>query len=334
MKIDIYAHFMTQKVIDAFEKRVGNLEIVGMRPDEGANPKWFDVEMRVGILEKFPDMVEVLIPTGQPLEYHANPEDAAYVAQLYNDELAELVRKFPKKFVGAVACLPLNNIKATLKEIDRAVRELGFKGILMHTPVNGHPMDSKEFLPIYELMASYNLPIWIHPTKHNSVPDYSSENTSRYALYHAYGWPYETSIAMGRLVCSGILMKYPGLKFITHHAGGMIPFFAGRISQINPAYNQEILSKDEIKQMKSTERQLKIFYNDTALYGNTPALMCANSFFGSDHLLFGTDVPYGPGVGEGLIQMTIDAIENMSIPNEDKRKIYEENARKLIPLNL
>ncbi len=279
MKIDIYAHFMTQKVIDAFEKRVGNLEIVGMRPDEGANPKWFDVEMRVGILEKFPDMVEVLIPTGQPLEYHANPQDAAYVAQLYNDELAGLVRKHPAKFVGAVACLPLNNIKATLKEIDRAVKELQFKGIMMHTPVNGHPMDSNEFMPIYERMSEYNLPIWIHPTKHNSVPDYTSESTSRYALYHAYGWPYETSIAMGRLVCSGIVMKYPGLKFITHHAGGMIPFFAGRISQINPSYNQEILNKEEIKQMNSTTEQLKTFYNDTALYGNTPALMCCSSIF-------------------------------------------------------
>ena len=333
MKIDIYAHFMTQRVIDEFEKRVSNLEIVGMRPDEGANPKWFDVDLRIQILQKFPDMVEVLIPTGQPLEYHANPEVAAYVAQLYNDELAALVQKYPKQFVGAVACLPLNNLRAALKEIKRTIENLGFKGIMMHTPVNGRPMDSKDLMPIYECMSSYHLPIWIHPTKHTSIPDYACEKTSRYALYHAYGWPYETSIAMGRLVCSGILMKYPKLKFITHHAGGMIPFFAGRISQINPAYNQVGLSPDEIIQMKSTETQLKTFYNDTALYGNTPALMCSQAFFGSDHLLFGTDVPYGPGVGEGLIQMTIDAIENMNITKEDKAKIFEGNARKLIPIN-
>jgi hypothetical protein len=78
MKVDIYAHFITQKVIDAFVKRVGNMEIVGMRPDEGPNPKWFDIDIRIEILEKFPDLVEVLIPTGQPLEYHSAPEDAAY----------------------------------------------------------------------------------------------------------------------------------------------------------------------------------------------------------------------------------------------------------------
>jgi predicted TIM-barrel fold metal-dependent hydrolase len=86
--------------------------------------------------------------------------------------------------------------------------------------------------------------------------------------------------------------------------------------------------------MKSVQDQFKTFYNDTALYGNTSALMCSQEFFGSDHLLFGTDVPYGPGIGEGLIKMTIDAIENMKIPATDKRKIFEENARKLIPLTI
>jgi predicted TIM-barrel fold metal-dependent hydrolase len=334
MKVDIYAHFITQKVIDAFVKRVGNMEIVGMRPDEGPNPKWFDIDIRIEILEKFPDLVEVLIPTGQPLEYHSAPEDAAYVAKLYNDELAGLVNKYPDKFIGAVACLPLNNIKVALKEIDRTIKELGFKGIMMHTPVNGRPMDSEEYMPIYERMSSYNLPIWIHPTRHNSFPDYSDGKASKYALYHAFGWPYETSVAMIHLVCSGILMKYPGLKFITHHAGGMIPFFAGRISQLNPEYNQEILSKEELKLMKSPIEQLRMFYNDTALYGNTPALMCANAFFGADHLLFGTDVPYGPGVGEGLIKMTIDAVDNMNISAADKKKIYDGNAKALLSLDI
>jgi predicted TIM-barrel fold metal-dependent hydrolase len=205
---------------------------------------------------------------------------------------------------------------------------------MMHTPVNGRPMDSEEYMPIYERMSSYNLPIWIHPTRHNSFPDYSDGKASKYALYHAFGWPYETSVAMIHLVCSGILMKYPGLKFITHHAGGMIPFFAGRISQLNPEYNQEILSKEELKLMKSPIEQLRMFYNDTALYGNTPALMCANAFFGADHLLFGTDVPYGPGVGEGLIKMTIDAVDNMNISAADKKKIYDGNAKALLSLDI
>src|SRR4030042_6180865 len=103
MKIDMYAHIMTQKVIDTYVKRVGDMEIVGMRPDEGPNKDWFIVEMRIDIMNKFPDLVEVLSPTGQSLESHASPNDAAYVAQVYNDELAKLVSKYPEKFVAAGA---------------------------------------------------------------------------------------------------------------------------------------------------------------------------------------------------------------------------------------
>ncbi len=141
MKIDIYAHLITKKIVDAFEKRVGNLEIVGMRPDEGVNPNWFNVDMRMEIMDKFPGYVQVLIPTGQPLESYASPDDAIYIAKLYNDELAEMVQKYPDRFVAAVACIPMNNMDAALKEIDRAINELGFKGIFIQTPVNGRPMD-------------------------------------------------------------------------------------------------------------------------------------------------------------------------------------------------
>lgn len=184
MKIDIYAHLMTRKVVDAFNKRVGNLEIVGMRPDEGVNEEWFDVDMRVEIINKFPGLVEVLVPTGQPLENYASPLDAAYVAQLYNDELAKTVQKHPDKFVAAVAILPMNNINAALKEIDRAINELGFKGIFIQTPVNGRPMDLPEFMPIYERMAHYDLPIWIHPSRHFSYRDYTNEDASKFGLFH------------------------------------------------------------------------------------------------------------------------------------------------------
>ena len=135
-------------------------------------------------------------------------------------------------------------------------------------------------------------------------------------------------------MCSGILAKYSNLTFITHHAGGMIPFFAGRLYSVNPAFGQEILDQEELDTMKSPIEQLKMFYNDTAIYGNTTGLMCAHAFFGSEHLLFGTDVPYGPGAGEQFIRATIDAVDSMSIPDADKKKIYEENAKALLRLDV
>lgn len=328
MKIDIYAHLMTQPVVDAFVKRVGNEEIVGMRPDEGVEKGWFDIEKRFEIMNKFPGLVQVLIPTGQPLESYASPKDAAYIAKLYNDELAGMVHQHPDKFVAAVACIPMNNLDAALKEIDRAINQLGFKGIFIQTPINGRPMDLPEFTPIYERMSSYDLPIWIHPTRHFSFRDYTDEDASKYGLYHVFGWPYETSIAMGRLVCSGILAKYPNLKFVTHHAGAMIPFFAGRIPMINCSFGKGRVSAEELF------KQFRKFYNDTALNGNACGIVCAHTFFGTEHLLFGTDMPYGPKLGEQFIRTTIDAIETMSISNADKKKIYEGNAKALLHLDI
>jgi len=317
---------MTKKVVDTFEKRVGNLEIVGMRPDEGPDMEWFNVDKRLEIMNKFPGMVAILIPTGQPLESYASPDDAAYIAKLYNDELAGVVQKHPDKFLAAVACLPMNNLDAALKEIDRTINELGFKGIFIQTPVNGRPMDLPEFMPIYERMESYDLPIWIHPSRHVSYTDYTNEDESKYGLFHVFGWPFETTIAMGRIVCSGILNKYPNLKFITHHAGAMIPFLAGRIPLLNCSFGKGRVGAEELM------KQFKKFYNDTAIYGNSAGLMCAHAFFGTEHLLFGTDVPYGPGVGETFTRATIDAIEEMIIPDAAKKKIYEENARALLRL--
>ncbi len=328
MKIDMYAHIMTQKVIDTYVKRVGDMEIVGMRPDEGPDKDWFNVEMRLDIMNKFPDLVEVLIPTGQPLENHAKPADAIYIAQVYNDVLADLVNKYPDKFVAAAALIPLSDIPAALKEIERTIKDMGFKGIFIQTPLNGRSIDAPEILPVYERMSSYNLPIWIHPMRHHTYADYSDEDESKYGLYHVFGWPYETAVAMGRIVCSGLFQKYPNLKFITHHAGSMVPFLSGRIPMLNCSFGQGRVGPETLY------KQFRMFYNDTAIYGNTPALMCAHAFFGTDHLIFGTDVPYGPAVGEGFIRATIDATNAMNIPENDKQKIFAGNAREMLGLKI
>jgi predicted TIM-barrel fold metal-dependent hydrolase len=329
MKIDIYAHLITQKVIDAFTQRVGTM---GLRPDETFDTKMCDLNKRFGIMEKFPGLAQVLIPTGQPLEVRVRPEDAVYIARVYNDELAELVGKYPTKFLAAVACLPLNDLDATMKEIDRTIKELGFKGILINTPLNGRAIDAADLMPIYERMASYDLPIWIHPIRFFDYPDYSDETASKYGLYHVLGWPYETTVAMCRLACSGVLAKFPNLKFITHHAGGVLPFISRRLNRVNPAMGQEILSPEELKNMKPPMEQLRMFYNDTALYGNVSGLMCAHEFFGTGHLLFGTDAPYGPMLGEQYTRWTIEVIDAMSIPDAARAKIYEGNARALLHL--
>jgi aminocarboxymuconate-semialdehyde decarboxylase len=229
-----------------------------------------------------------------------------------------------------VAVLPVGNIDASLREIDRCINDLKMRGILLRIPVNGKAMDRPEIMPIYEKMCQYNLPIWFHPHKSSKVPDYPDETESKYAIWHTWGLIYETTVSMTRLVFSGVMERYPKLKIITHHCGAMVPFFSERI--INHYYEREMCDRMSytIGLPEPPLEYFRRFYNDTAILGNPRALMCAYEFFGTEHLLFGTDTPFDAYHGDYGTRHTIQAIEQMDIPETDKKKIFEENAKKLL----
>lgn len=222
MKIDIFPHILPVKYIEAVNKMSGG-KFYNKQVNEAA-PTLSDLETRFRVLDKFGDLVQVLTLGTPPLESVAQPKEAAELARIANDEMAALVARYPDRFVAAVASLPMNDIDAALQEADRAINDLRFRGVQIFTPTAGKALDQPEFYPLYEKMAGYNLPIWIHPVRDHSTPDYAGESSSKYYIYGIFGWPYETTAAMTRLVFSGVLEKYPNLKFITHHCGGMIPF--------------------------------------------------------------------------------------------------------------
>ena len=324
LKIDAYSHISPPKYSDALRKGYPGFynQILGH------TPPLFDVEERFRIMDMYPGIVQVLtVGPVPPLEAFADSEKSVDLAKLANDEMAELVLKYRDRFVAAIALLPMNNIDAALKETDRAIHDLGFRGIYVHSNINDKPLDSPEFLPLYEKMSQYNLPIYIHPWRSDSFADYPTEKTSKYMIASIFGWPYETTVAMTRLIFSGILEEYPNLKFITHHCGGMVPYYAQRILQ---HYGQadrsgrapyiEALSKSPIE-------YYKMFYNDTAIHGNTPALMLAYNFWGADHIVFGADMPLGDHYfGFRSYRQTINAIEAMDITDAEKKKIFADNA--------
>jgi aminocarboxymuconate-semialdehyde decarboxylase len=137
---------------------------------------------------------------------------------------------------------------------------------------------------------------------------------------------------MTRLIFAGIFEKFPKIKFITHHGGGMVPYFADRIVVHYNNGLERLGQKNFPGLTKHPIEYYKMFYNDTALNGNMPGLMCAYNFFGEDHLLFGSDMPYDIENGAIAIRKTIEAIESMNIPESSKKKIYEGNARNLLHL--
>jgi Predicted metal-dependent hydrolase of the TIM-barrel fold len=128
-----------------------------------------------------------------------------------------------------VASIALNDPDAACAEARRAISDLGACGVQVFTNVNGAPLTSPEFLPLFDLIAEYDRPMWLHPARGSDFADYRTETSSKFEIWWTFGWPYETSVTMARIVFAGLFDRHPGLKIITHHMGGMIPYFEGRV---------------------------------------------------------------------------------------------------------
>ncbi len=336
MKIDIFCHIFPQGFYDRM------LSISGkgahMQKRVRGIPALVDLELRFHIMDRFVDYVQVISLAAPPIEAYGEPQQTPELACLANDGMAELVSKYPSRFPGFVASLPMNNTDACVKEIDRAILKLGASGIQIFTNVNGRPLDDPAFLPIFEKMAEVDLPIWIHPTRGANFPDYTTEQKSKYEIWWVFGWPYETSVAMTRILFAGYFDRFPNLKIITHHMGGMIPYFSGRIGpgldQLGSRTDDEDLSVYARRLKKRPHDYYRMFYADTALFGSQHAMDCGLEFFGADHTLFASDMPFDPEKGPGFIRETIRCLEALPISDEDRQKIYEGNARKLLRLKL
>lgn len=330
MKIDVFTHFVPPKYLCALKKKafkgpymVSPLELTPAINDMGA---------RLRIVEKYDEYVQVLTLAGPPLDAVVSKEDGVELAKLVNDEMAELTVKYPDRIVGAIGTLPMHDMDAALREAERAIEDLGLRGLQLHSSVQGRPLDSKEFFPLYEMMESYNLPILIHPMRKRSTPDYPDEDHSRYWIWQILGWPYESTVAMTRLVFSGLFDLYPEVKFIIHHCGAMVPFFNERITGCYD-YAEVFFKTKYMRRLRMPLKDyFKKFYGDTAIHGYTPGLMCGYDFFGPDHILFATDMPHDSQGGDRYVRDTIAGVERMAIPEVEKKKIFEENARRLMRL--
>ncbi|HZD40000.1 MAG TPA: amidohydrolase family protein [Terriglobales bacterium] len=336
MKIDIFPHIYPQAFADRLFSQAGGA--VEMKKRFQQIPVLSDLDLRFRIMDTFGDYVQVLTLASPPIEALGSPQVTPELARLANDGMAELVEKHPDRFPGFVASVPMNNPEASLNEIDGAITELGAVGIQIFSNVNGRPLDASEFRPVFARMAELKLPIWLHPTRGSKFTDYQSEKRSHYDFWWVFGWPYETTVAMGRLVFDGIFDRHPDLMIITHHLGAMAPYFEARISAGLAQLGTRTDDADDALALGRLRRPpldyFKMFYGDTALFGSVAGLECGLAFFGADRLLFGTDMPFDPEKGPGFIRETIRSIEQSRALPEEKAKMFEENARRLLKLKL
>jgi len=333
MIIDIFNHFMPKSYLDRLADLVPGHPVLTTFPR--LKTLW-DVEARLRLLDGFDGLQQVVSLANPPLELIAPPDRTPELARMANDALADLCRRHPDRFPAFVAALPMNNVGAATAEIDRAIGTLGARGVQVFTNVAGRPLSADEFRPVFQRMAHHDLPVWVHPMRGPQSPDYASETISENEIWFMFGWPYETTACMTRLIFSKIFDELPNLKIITHHMGGMIPAFSGKINlgfqQIffgtpdrNPVAEACGLNKRPIE-------YFKMLYADTALNGEIAPTRCGHAFFGTASCLFATDAPFDAERGRGLIGNTIKAVEALEISAAERQRIFAGNARTLLKL--
>ena len=334
MKIDCFPHIFPKPYYDRMLKVSEAASKYHQRRVQDM-PMLLDLDMRLKLMDGFEGYKQVLTAAGPGIETFCDPTVSPDLAKAANDGMAELCAKYPDRFLGFAASLPMNNMDAVGKEIDRAINQLGAKGVQIFTNVNGRPLDEVEFRPLFKKMAEHDMPIWLHPARPSSFPDYQNEKHSLYEIWWVFGWPYESSAAMARLVFTGIFDEYPNLKIITHHLGAMIPYFEGRIGPGLDALGSRTPPHEKhLVENKLKHRPIdyfRKFYADTAVYG-PGAMECGVAFFGFDHVLYGSDMPFDHEGGYFNVRETIRGVESMTIAPSDRIKIYETNARSLLKL--
>lgn len=333
-KIDIFTHIWPQNFYEKLKEVAGEMTNITMRSEQV--PMMTNLDERFRVMDMFEDYSQILSLASPPLEIIANPEDQLMLSKVGTDAMAELCQKYPDRFPGFIASIPMGNPEVVVEETKRAVEEIGAVGVQIFSNIKGKPLDLPEFAGVFDYMAACDRPIWIHPSRGATFPDYLSEDSSQYEIWWTFGWPYDTSVAMARLVFSKLFDRHPEIKIITHHGGAMIPFFEGRVG---PGWDQlgvRTSSVDYSLLLKELKKRpldyFKMFYADTAVFGSRAATECALSFFGVDHMVFASDAPFDPEKGPMYIRETIKVMDELDISEEDRAKIYHGNAIKLLGL--
>jgi predicted TIM-barrel fold metal-dependent hydrolase len=335
IKIDAFNHFIPPAYLELLKQHSKDVGIVKRM---ASIPVLCDLDARVDLLGRWPEVRQILTLGLPHPEALGGPEISVPAARIANDGLAEACKRFPKKFPAFVASLPMNDVASALEEMDRAIAKLGARGVQIGTNILGRALDDPEFFPVFERMANHHrLPVWMHPLRQQSFTDYKSEPKSRYEIWQVLGWPYETSAAMARIVFSGLFERLPDLRIVTHHCGGMIPYFAGRAETLWAQLGSRTADEDYSQTLKRMNKPLmdyfRMFYGDTVLGGSASALRCGLDFFGQGHVVFASDCPFDPEGGAMFIREGIRSVEDLRLHPDVARKIYYDNAAGLMRIN-
>jgi len=240
--------------------------------------------------------------------------DGPAVAQVLNDFIGGIVKKHPTRFFG-LCVLPLQDERASQAELDRCVRQLGMKGILLYTNLSGKFPDEPEFRWLFHRAVELDLPVLLHPALPVTTPQVKG-----YEMISALGNMFDNTIALTRLIMSGILDELPKLKLVCPHLGGTLPYIIGRLD-----HQTQVLKRGPKYLTRAPSEYLKQVWLDV-VSPLPPAMRFAYDMMGADRLLYSSDHPW---VDPKLI---LDGLRSLKLPAADEEKILQGNARKLFNL--
>jgi aminocarboxymuconate-semialdehyde decarboxylase len=331
MRIDAFTHFMPAKF---YEKLVASgAGDIGKRMR--SVPAIYDLDHRRKMVESFPDYAQILSYPMPPVETLAkSPEELEEYCKIINDGLAEICAKYPQQFPGWVAQTSPAIKDAGVRETERALKN-GALGIQIYTNIVGRPLDEPAFEPLFAAMNQNGKPIWLHPARGANMPDYLSEKKSKYEIWWAFGWSYETAAAMARLVFSKTMDKYPNLKIIVHHFGGIVPMLEGRIGPGWDVLGQRTSDEDYNAVLKSLKKRpldyfKHSFYSDTAVFTSKAATVAGFDFFDRDKIVFASDCPFDPEGGTMYIRETLRILDELKLPAAERAAVDRGNLERMV----
>jgi len=314
--VDVFNHFYPKEYLEVLPKSL---------PDQVSHisstlKAITDLQYRLSLLDKYGIDMQILslpLPTLDDLDLPI--EGLNEITKAGNDGISRVAEQSHGRFAG-IATVSLLDVGAAIDEVERSVKERGLLGVQVLSNVRGKPLDSPEFDPFYNKLSQLGCALWIHPAYLRKTYDWMDE----YNLNIMMGWGIETAFAMFRLFRGGVLERHPDLKIITHHLGTLIPLMAGRINGFVMGQGKDGVPPAPLT--RTPMEYMKMFYVDTAEGMWKPALELAHGFYGSEHILFGTDLPWGD------TPRIIENINELSIHDEEKKMILGENAKRLFKL--